>query len=72
VSALVQLAPQFFPPAPSAATIEYGVDPIVGMDAGIRMTDHLAIVPGARLQSGGLGARRGWLLRPSVGLRWGF
>jgi hypothetical protein len=42
------------------------------MDARFRVTDHLGIVPGVRFQSGAIGARRGWLLRPSVGARWGF
>jgi hypothetical protein len=75
VSALVQLIPpQFLPPpvSPVTTTTEYGVDPVVGMDAGFRVTDHLAIVVGARLQSGRIGPRRGWLLRPSAGARWGF
>jgi hypothetical protein len=73
VSALALLDPRFFPPvAPSTTTIEYGVDPVVGMDAHIRVTDHLAIVPGVRFQSGGIGVRRGWLLRPAAGVRWGF
>jgi hypothetical protein len=73
VPALVLLNPDIFPPiAPSTTTLEYSVDPIVGMDARFRVTDHLAIVPGVRFQSGGIGARRGWLLRPSVGARWGF
>jgi hypothetical protein len=73
VSPLALLDPRFFAPfAPSNTTVQYGVDPVVGMDVHIRVTDHLAIVPGVRFQSGGIGVRHGWLLRPSAGVRWGF
>jgi hypothetical protein len=72
VSGLVPAIPSQFLPPPVTRTTEYGVDPVVGMDAGFRLTDHLAIVAGARMQTGGIAARRGWLLRPSVGARWGF
>jgi hypothetical protein len=46
----------------------YEVGPSVGMDARIRMTDHLRLVPGVRLTAfdGTL------IIRPAVGLHWVF
>jgi len=55
------------PPMTSKYT-SYTINPIVGVDARIGMTDHLSVVPGVRL----LGADGGILLRPSAGLRWEF
>lgn len=50
------------------STRSYGVGPLVGMDARIRMTDHLQLVPGVRLAGfGGL-----LIVRPAVGLHWVF
>ena len=58
--------------APSTETTEFSVAPVVGLDARIKLTDHLAIVPGVRFQAAGIAGRSGWLLRPAVGARWGF
>lgn len=46
----------------------YSVNPLVGIDARIAMTEHAALVPGVRL----LGANGGIIMRPSIGLRWQF
>jgi len=58
--------------APSGAfrttLIDYGTRPLVGVESRIRMTSHMRLMPGLRLQ--GLGD--GWLLRPYVGLGWFF
>ena len=48
--------------------IDYGTRPLVGAESRIRMTSHMRLMPGLRLQ--GLG--EGWLLRPYVGLGWFF
>jgi hypothetical protein len=48
--------------------IDYGTRPLVGVESRIRMTSHMRLMPGLRLQ--GLGD--GWLLRPYVGLGWFF
>lgn len=56
-----------FPPSTNKYT-SYGVNPVVGVDARIAMTDHASIVPGIRL----FGGNGGIILRPSVGIRWGF
>jgi hypothetical protein len=48
--------------------IDYGTRPLVGVESRIRMTSHMRLMPGVRLQ--GLG--EGWLLRPYVGLGWFF
>jgi hypothetical protein len=58
--------------APTTTTTEFSVAPVVGLDARIRVTDRLAIVPGIRFQAATIGSRSGWLLRPSAGIRWGF
>lgn len=55
------------PPTTSKYT-SYSVNPIVGVDARISMTEHAALVPGLRVV-GGNGAI---IIRPSVGLRWQF
>lgn len=50
------------------STRSYGVGPLVGMDARVRMTDHLRLVPGVRLTGfDGL-----LIVRPAVGLHWVF
>lgn len=46
----------------------YSINPIVGLDARISMTEHAALVPGVRL----LGANGAIIIRPAVGLRWQF
>jgi hypothetical protein len=53
-------------------TIAYGVGPVAGMEARIRLTDHVIFVPGVRLQGIGGNARHGWLLRAATGLGWRF
>jgi hypothetical protein len=49
-------------------TVSYGVRPLAGFEACIRLTDHVALVPGVRLH----GLDSAWLLRPAVGLEWSF
>jgi hypothetical protein len=48
--------------------IDYGTRPLVGVESRIRMTSHMRLMPGLRLQ----GVGDGWLLRPYVGLGWFF
>jgi hypothetical protein len=73
VPALVLLRPGVIDGiAPASITIDYSVDPVVGLDARIRLNDRFAVVPGVRVQSGDVGGSSGWLFRPSVGLRYGF
>jgi hypothetical protein len=48
--------------------IDYGTRPLVGVESRIRMTSHMRLIPGLRLQ----GVADGWLLRPYVGLGWFF
>lgn len=55
------------PPIVSEYT-SYVINPVVGVDARIAMTEHASIVPGIRV----LGADGGIRIRPSVGLRWQF
>jgi len=49
-------------------TVNYGVRPLVGFEARIKLTDHVDLVPGVRLH----GLESAWLLRPAVGLAWNF
>ena len=49
-------------------TISYGTRPLAGVEARIRFTSHVSLIPGVRLQ----GIADGWLLRPYVGLGWFF
>jgi hypothetical protein len=53
-------------------TTSYGVGPLVGAEARIRMTEHLELTPGLRVQSLGNNLTQGLLLRPSVALGWTF
>jgi hypothetical protein len=48
--------------------INYGVHPLVGAEARIRLTSHVRLIPGMRVQ----GLEGGWLLRPYAGLGWFF
>jgi hypothetical protein len=50
------------------STRTYEVGPLVGIDARIRMTDHLRLVPGVRL----MGFSGILITRPAVGLHWVF
>jgi hypothetical protein len=60
------------PPVPNGmlrtTTISYGTRPLAGVEARIRFTSHVSLIPGVRLQ----GIADGWLLRPYVGLGWFF
>jgi hypothetical protein len=49
-------------------TITYGVRPLAGFEARIKLTDQVDLVPGIRLH----GLESAWLLRPAVGLAWSF
>ena len=49
-------------------TVTYGVRPLAGFEARVRLTDHVDLVPGVRLH----GLEGAWLLRPAVGLAWNF
>jgi hypothetical protein len=51
-----------------STTISYGTHPLAGIEARIRFTSHVRLIPGVRLQ----GIADGWLLRPYVGLGWFF
>jgi hypothetical protein len=53
-------------------TVNYGVGPLVGAEARIRMTEHLELTPGMRVQSLGNDLAPGLLLRPSIALGWTF
>ncbi|MQA92791.1 MAG: hypothetical protein GEU90_21645 [Gemmatimonas sp.] len=55
-------------PAVTSKYTSYSVNPIVGLDARISMTEHASLVPGVRV----IGADGGIIVRPSVGLRWEF
>jgi hypothetical protein len=56
----------------SFRTITYDVAPVAGLDGRIRLTDHVRLVPGVRLQGIGGSSGSGWLVRTSVGLSWQF
>jgi len=54
-------------PSPTR-TVNYGVRPLAGFEARLKLTDHVDLVPGVRLH----GLENSWLLRPAVGLAWNF
>jgi hypothetical protein len=56
------------PPDLDQETTSYGGDAAVGFEGRIRMTDHLRLTPGIRLQT----ISNGWSIRPGVGLQWAF
>jgi hypothetical protein len=56
------------PPSTRTETVLYSVRPFAGIGARIGMTEHLELVPAARLQ----GLENGMLVRPSIGLGWTF
>lgn len=64
---------QIFPPVviPGFETTSYGVGPIVGVEAAVRV-GVAAVTTGVRLQSVEGAGGTGWLIRPNVGLRWRF
>jgi hypothetical protein len=49
-------------------TVNYGVRPLAGFEARLKLTEHVDLVPGVRLH----GLENSWLLRPAVGLAWNF
>jgi len=61
-----------FAPVPNgtfrSTTTSYGTRPLAGIEARIRFTSHVRLLPGVRLQ----GIADGWLVRPYVGLGWFF
>jgi hypothetical protein len=62
-----------YPPVDVETTsIDYDVAPTVGLDGQFKFGDHTAIVTGVRLHALTVEGRRGFLIRPSVGLRWRF
>jgi len=60
--------PVFFPQPSLTETIVHTARPFTGIEARIGLTDHVQLIPGARLH----GLDGGWLLRSSVGLGWVF
>jgi len=68
----VTLLPGFAPSSQPIRTTQYGVSPLVGMEARVRLTEHVRLVPSVRLH--GLSGQRGngWLTRAGVGLGWFF
>jgi hypothetical protein len=60
------------PPTQTTRTTTYGVDPVVGVEAHIGLTDHVRLVPGLRMQGIGDVEGKGWMLRAGVGLGWFF
>ncbi len=62
----------FMPIAPTPSTsrletVSYGVGPVVGLEALVRLTERLAAVPGIKFHS-----LAGWLIRPGIGVQWTF
>jgi hypothetical protein len=54
-------------------TLGYGAAPVLGLDAQIAITDHLALVPAIHVSVlNVVGQVSGVLIRPQVGLRWMF
>ena len=55
-------------PSFNVETVQYGVGPVVGIEAHIGYGDHITIVPGVRMH----GLSNSWLVRPAVGVGWTF
>ena len=55
-------------PSFNVETVQYGVGPVVGIEAHIGYGDHLSIIPGFRMH----GLPNAWLLRPAVAVSWTF
>ena len=51
-----------------STAISYGTRPLAGVEARVRFTSHMSLLPGVRMQ----GIADGWLIRPYVGLGWFF
>ncbi len=58
--------------APNYTTIEYNVGPAVGLEADIKIGEHIALTAGVRLHGANVSGRNGWLIRPLAGVRWRF
>lgn len=57
------------PAGPSTSeSVDYRVDPMVGVEGRLRMAGQVDLVPSLRLQ----GIGDGWMIRPAVGLSWNF
>ena len=68
-SGLVRISPVGLAlPSFNIESVQYGVGPVVGIEAHIGYGDHITIIPGVRMHS--LPAT--WLIRPSVGVGWTF
>lgn len=52
----------------STESVGYSAGPVAGMEARIRLTEHVLLVPGVRLH----GVTGGWIFRPNVGVGWSF
>ncbi|MGH9328942.1 MAG: hypothetical protein ACRD09_00740 [Vicinamibacterales bacterium] len=59
-------------PSRVTRTTMYGVNPLVGVEGRIRLTEHVRLVPGVRLQGLDSDPGSGWLMRAGVGLGWFF
>ncbi len=53
-------------------TTEHRAAPVVGADAAITLTDHIALTAGIRAFVVEVAGTSGWLIRPGVGVRWTF
>jgi hypothetical protein len=67
ILAAISTVPAGFPSI-TTKTVNYGVRPVAGLEARIKLTEHADLVPGIRLH----GLENAWLLRPAVGLAWNF
>lgn len=55
-------------PSIETESVQYGVRPLVGLEARYSLGDRLQLVPGVRMH----GMQDGWTVRPSIGLAWRF
>ena len=62
----------FLPYPREIETVQHGVGPVVGTEAVITLGEQAALTTGVRIHGVGSGGLEGWLVRPSVGLRWSF
>jgi hypothetical protein len=51
---------------------QYGVGPVVGVEARMAFSAHARLVAGVRLHAPGSVALDGWLIRPGAGVSWSF
>lgn len=52
--------------------IDYRTAPVVGADGAFKFTEHTALTAGVRAHAINVSSISGWLLRPSIGVRWRF